>query len=90
MVAANIILELLSLKVQNFTIFRKDESNPLGDNLTSWILKELHNEIAPILTNIFNSSLSEGTVPKDWKKAYVTPVYKKDPNQNQKTTALYP
>ena len=49
------------------------------DNLTSRILKELHNEIAPILTDIFNTSLSEGTVPKDWKNAYVTPVYKKGP-----------
>ena len=69
---------------------QENESTPLGDNLTSRILKELHNEIAPILTDIFNSSLSDGTVPKNWKKAYVTPVYKKDPNQNQKTTALYP
>ena len=49
------------------------------DNLTSRILKELHSEIAPILTDIFNTSLSEGTVPKDWKNAYVTPVYKKGP-----------
>ena len=49
------------------------------DNLTSRILKELHNEIAPILTDIYNTSLSEGTVPKDWKNAYVTPVYKKGP-----------
>ena len=37
------------------------------DNLTSRILKELHSEIAPILTDIFNSSLLEGAVPKDWK-----------------------
>ena len=56
------------------------------DNLTSRILKELHNEIAPILADIYNTSLSEGTVPKDWKSAYVTPVYK---NQNLKTTVPY-
>ena len=49
------------------------------DDLTSRILKELQNEIAPILTDIFNTSLSEGTVPKDWNNAYVTPVYKKGP-----------
>ena len=49
------------------------------DNLTSRILKELHSEIAPILTDIFNSSLLEGAVPKDWKNANVTPVYKKGP-----------
>ena len=49
------------------------------DNRTSRILKELHKEIAPILTDIFNTSLAEGTVPKDWKSANVTPVYKKGP-----------
>ena len=43
------------------------------------ILKELHNETAPILVDIFNTSLAEGVVPADWKNASVTPVYKKGP-----------
>ena len=47
------------------------------DNLTSRILKELHNEIAPMLSDIFNTSLREGKVPDDWRNASVTPVYKK-------------
>ena len=47
------------------------------DNISPRILKELHNEIAPILTDIFNTSLSEGIVPDDWKNASVTPIYKK-------------
>ena len=49
------------------------------DNLTSRILKELHNEIAFIFTDIFDTSLSEGTIPKDRKNAFVTHVYKKGP-----------
>ena len=49
------------------------------DNISPWFLKELHNEIAPILTDIFNTSLAEGIVPDDWKNAYVTPVYQKGP-----------
>ena len=49
------------------------------DNLTSRILKELHNEIAPMLTDIYNSSLRESKVPDDWRNAIVTPVYKKGP-----------
>ena len=49
------------------------------DGLTSRILKELHTEIAPILADIYNASLSEGVVPTDWKNAFVTPVYKKGP-----------
>ena len=47
------------------------------DNLTSRILKKLHNEIAPMLSDIFNTSLREGKVPDDWRNASVTPVYKK-------------
>ena len=57
------------------------------DNISPRILKELHNEIAPIITDIFNTSLSEGIVPDDWKIAYVTPVYKNVLNANGKTTA---
>ena len=49
------------------------------DNLSSRILKELHHEIAPMLTDIFNTSLCEGKVPDDWRNASVTPVYKKGP-----------
>ena len=41
------------------------------------ILKELHLEIAPVLCHIFNISLDTGTVPDDWKKATVAPVFKK-------------
>ena len=43
------------------------------------LLKELHHEIAPILTKIYKSSLSTGIVPNDWKAALVAPVYKKGP-----------
>ena len=44
---------------------------------TTKILKELHHEIAPILTLIFNLSLETGVVPIDWRTADVVPVYKK-------------
>ena len=47
------------------------------DNLTFRILKELHSEVAPMLTDIYNSSLCKGKVPDDWRNASVSPVYKK-------------
>ena len=47
------------------------------DNLTSRILKELHSEVVPMLSDIFNSSLREGKVPDDRRNASVSPVYKK-------------
>ena len=41
------------------------------------ILKDLHNKLAPILSDIFFAFLTEGVVPDDWKNASVAPVYKK-------------
>ena len=38
---------------------------PESDNLPSSILKELHNEIDSIITNIFITFLAEGVVPDD-------------------------
>jgi len=40
-------------------------------------LKEVLDEIAEPLTEIFNKSLSEGIVSQDWKIANVTPIFKK-------------
>ena len=47
------------------------------DEISLKILKELHHEIAPILTLIFNLSLETGVVPIDWRTADVVPVNKK-------------
>ena len=61
-------------------LFKLNPGKAAGpDNITPRILKELHTEIDPILTDIFNTSLYEGIVPDDWKDAYVSPVYKKGP-----------
>jgi len=47
------------------------------DETSPQLLKELHTEIAPILTIIFQRSLDTGIVPKDWKHAIITPALKK-------------
>ena len=52
------------------------------DEISPRLLKELHVELAPILTKIYRSSLSTCIVPEDWKTALVAPVYKKDQNAN--------
>ena len=59
------------------------------DEISPRLLKELHTEVAPILTTIFQRSLDTGIVPNDWKHAIITPALKKDQSQNQVTTDQY-
>ena len=47
------------------------------DNLSPRILKELADEISPLLQLIYTKSLDTGEVPADWRTANVSPVYKK-------------
>lgn len=47
------------------------------DGISPRVLKELAVEISPILKIVFESSLSTGIVPRDWRDANVTPIFKK-------------
>jgi len=46
--------------------------------VTCRLLKELADELAPILRVLFEQLLHTGTVLKDWKRAKVTPVFKQE------------
>lgn len=47
------------------------------DGIPSRVLKELSNEIALPLCNIFNLSIETSRLPEDWKNAEVTAIFKK-------------
>ena len=47
------------------------------DGLSPHILKLFADELAPMLTCIFNQSLLRGSVPGDWRTAFVAPIFKK-------------
>ena len=47
------------------------------DLLPARVLKELASEISAYLTAIFQRSFDTGYVPKDWRKANVTAIFKK-------------
>ena len=51
--------------------------SPGPDTSHPYALKATAAEITPMLTHIFQQSLRCGTLPTQWKHAYVTPVYKK-------------
>ena len=52
------------------------------DGIPSRLLSELADVITPSLTRLFNISLSLGVVPTKWKRANITPVFKKDERSN--------
>ena len=59
---------------------RLDPSKSSGpDNIGPRVLRELSSVIASPLTHavIFQQSLHDGIVPEDWRKANITPVFKK-------------
>jgi hypothetical protein len=47
------------------------------DKISPHFLKEVHDEISPMISDLFQSSVNTGTVPTDWREAIVTPVFKK-------------
>ena len=47
------------------------------DELPARFLKECALSLSPLLTFIFQQSLDQGFVPTDWRKANVTPIFKK-------------
>ena len=47
------------------------------DKIRPLVLRELREEIAPILEAIFTKSLDTRKLPDDWKSANVVPIYKK-------------
>jgi len=49
------------------------------DGISTQILKETSHEVAPILTFIFNQSLSSGLVLQDWRLANIFALHKKGP-----------
>lgn len=50
--------------------------SPGPDKMHPRVLKELADELATPLKMIFNTSIRTGKIPKAWKEAYVTAVYK--------------
>ena len=48
------------------------------NNIPTQFLTDYAEDITPAFTLQFNASLHQGTVPSAWKKAIVSPIFKKD------------
>ena len=47
------------------------------DNIKPLVLRQLREEIAPVIQVLFQKSIDTGRVPKDWNGANVCPLFKK-------------
>ena len=77
-ISINGILKLLQ-NLKPFKVAGPDRLKPL-------LLKELRDEIAPIIQIIFERSIQKGKLPADWSGAQVTPIFKKG---NKSSAANY-
>ncbi|CAG2193300.1 Peflin,Programmed cell death protein 6,Sorcin [Mytilus edulis] len=78
----NIANELTELKINKDMIMKhlkklKIDKSPGPDKLHPRLLRETMESIAEPLSLIFNQSLNEKTVPKEWKNALVSAIFKK-------------
>ena len=52
------------------------------------ILIEVTDYIAGPIALLFNLTIKYGIIPKDWKWAYVSPIYKRGPRTNYRSISL--
>jgi len=55
----------------------KTDKSPGPDGIHPLFLHSTAEEVARPITSIFNKSLAEGVLPHDWKRANISPIYKK-------------
>jgi len=69
--------EITEQGVYNILTNCDPSKSPGPDSVHLQVLKTTAAEISPMLTHIFKQSLDTGTVPSQWKHAYVSPIFKK-------------
>ena len=55
---------------------------PVPYSITPRVMKELSEPVSSILTTIYRKSYETGKIPCDWKRAHVTPIFKKGSKQD--------
>ncbi|KAI8500548.1 hypothetical protein Bbelb_221140 [Branchiostoma belcheri] len=70
---------VLPWEVYNKLLQVKVKKSPGPDGINGVLLKEFAYELCTPIANIFNESLYEGIVPREWKEAVVVPLPKSHP-----------
>jgi len=78
----NITVDKVEQKIKNLKAY----SAPGPDSIHPLLLKKCSNEVAVPLAIIYQKSIEEGRLPKEFKRTNISPLYKKG---NKLTTANY-
>lgn len=70
-------VEITEKKVRDKLKKLRPSSAPGPDSIGAGLLQELEDEVAPALTVLYRRLLDSGFTPGDWKKANVSPIFKK-------------
>ena len=67
------VTEMIAQKIKKM----RDNKSPGVDGIVPKLLKESVEQISTPLAKLFKLSLEEGIVPSEWKKANITPLFRK-------------
>ena len=70
-------IEITSIGIEKLLRKLKPHKAAGPDEISARFLKEMAQDIAPILQTIFQLSYNSSEIPEDWRHANVVPVYKK-------------
>jgi len=73
----DINVEITKKKVRSMLYAIKTDKSPGPDRIHPLFLHNTAQEVAGPITLIFKKSLAEGILPHDWKRANISPIYKK-------------
>ena len=86
---SNIVVQ--KQKINNL-LEKLDVRKAMGpDGVSAWTLRECREQLVEPIWYVINSSLKEGRVPKQWKRANIVPIYKggkKTEPQNYRPVSL--
>jgi hypothetical protein len=67
-----------------------DISKAVGpDELPTKVFQYCAEDLAPAVSTLFHISINTGNLPSDWRKAFVSPVFKMGTDTVQKTIDLF-
>ena len=76
-------IEINETKVKKLLQKLKLNKSPGSDEINNKVLYEIKEEIVTPLTDLFRGSLDSGVLPKEWKVANITPIFKKGKNRSK-------